>query len=91
MSSSATPLPQPDEATKAPSQVGPGTNLTDPDVQEIVAGLSPAARSTLIGLLGELFNVLDNMDTFCDHGVPVYTPSAGFGKLRQLLTVLNRS
>jgi hypothetical protein len=91
MSSSATPPLQPDEVTKVLSQFGPGTNLTDPDVEEVAAGLSPAARSTLTSLLGELFTVLDNMDTFCDQGVPVYTPSAGFGKLRQLLTVLNRS
>jgi len=56
---------------------------------QIVAGMSDYARGRLIALLGEVFNVLDNLDVVCPMYVPPCEAYLRFNELRELLRTLN--
>ena len=86
----ATPPQKHAEITAALQKAGHGTALPDPDVQEFVRGLSPSGRNLLISLLGELFNVLDNIDVYCELNIRACKERTDFGKLRQMLALLNQ-
>ncbi len=74
----------------APSLRAPqAAPVVDPALAEIVHRLTPAGRATLISLLGELFNVLDNLDTLCDQNAPGCRRAMTFERLRTLLHQLN--
>lgn len=60
----------------------------DPAIEQIAAGLSENARRELVSLLGELFNVIDNLDVLCANPPPVCSDYMRFLRLRKLLAAL---
>lgn len=65
------------------------TDDEERDIQECIHSLSPKSRAMMIGLLGELFNVLDNLESVCEPTWPACRQFRQFHKLRRLLAALN--
>lgn len=64
--------------------------MYDPYLEEVAAGISDSARRRLVPMLGEVFNVLDNMEVLCPNMAMYCREYVGFKQLRSLLVMLNR-